>query len=148
MDTTLALALYGAILSTILGFWELAKERRRITIFLQYNEFSGTYSIIITNIGHRPVTLLDLSMALSIDGQRVGEGVPQNALFGPDKPFLVTLTDGRHLEIRIPSGISGEMHDDKRKARIALRDAENRIYTKYKVISFEEKFGTTRDKVY
>ena len=123
---TLGIALYGAILSTVLGIWELAKERRRITMFLQFGEFTMRYSIIITNVGHRPVTLLNLSVLLP------DEAIPQTALFDGGDPFPITLADGQHLEAKLYETTSQFILAANGDPKIILRDAENRVYTKYK----------------
>lgn len=60
----LIIALYGAIVSTILGVREIQKEYRKLSIFLVLDEWTFMYSITITNIGHRPMTLVDLYVNL------------------------------------------------------------------------------------
>src|SRR5688572_10454854 len=93
---TLGLALYGAVLSTMLGVRELSRERRRVLIFLEHREWTHTYSIIITNIGHRPITLVDISMVLP-DPYGV---VPRYILREEADPFPITLTDAQHLVLQ------------------------------------------------
>jgi hypothetical protein len=132
---TWGLAIYGAVLSTILGVRELIKERRRLLIFLQYGEFGDNYSIIITNIGHRPITLLDISMEIP------RERVPQSIITQFDDPFPVTLSDGQHIIIRLSPKLSNEIYQAKENIRIAVYDTENRTYSKLKKLSHNEKFG-------
>jgi len=134
---TWGLAIYGAVLSTILGVRELINERRRIIIFLQYWEFHNNYSILITNVGHRPITLLGISMDFLPQ-----EYVPMNVIVPrAENPFPVTLTDGQHLTITLSQGLSSEIYDIKENIKITVYDSENRKYSKFKRLSFNEKAG-------
>jgi len=133
---TLGLALYGAVLSTLLGIRELTKERRQVLIFLEYSEFRDGYSIIITNVGHRPITLLGVFMDCG------GEWVPQNAIIESDNdPFPATLTDGQHLTLPLYEGVSAAIAQVKEDIKIVVYDTENRKYTKFKKLSYNEKIG-------
>ena len=50
---TLIIAVYGAVISSILGFRELNNEKRRLKIFIEYAAFYETPQMTIVNVGHR-----------------------------------------------------------------------------------------------
>jgi hypothetical protein len=137
---TLGLAIYGALLSTLLGIRELRKERRQILIFLEHGEFRDLYSILITNIGHRSITLIDISMTLN------GEDVPRGLLREMANPFPATLSDGQYIQIPLSQLLSGEIYEAKEKAKITVYDSENREYNKLRKLSHNEKYGIHRSK--
>ncbi len=97
---TFLVAAYAAVVSTVLGVWEFIKEKRKIVIFLVENN-GQQYSITITNIGHRPITLMNLHMNIPTIGLK-----PLNSLlwFKDDEdevksPLPVTLTDGENISL-------------------------------------------------
>ena len=138
-DVTLFLAIYGTALSTFLAIREITKERRRIRIVLQYNEFGHRYSVVCTNIGRRPITLVNILIAIPNQ-----DAVPRNALRDINDPFPVTLNDGEHFLLEISNNISEYIYDVKGKITNELFDAEGKRYTKFKRVSHDEKFGTYR----
>ena len=140
---TIIIALYGAIVSTILGIREINKEKKKIAIFLVYNEWQGGYSITITNIGHRPITLIDLQINIPSMGL-----VPKNALMFDNLaeeviewPMPVTLTDAEHISIRISSNVSKYIEEEKKKIVIVAYDSEGKSYSEYKKLSYDSKYG-------
>jgi hypothetical protein len=136
---TVSLAIYGALLSTILGLRELFRERKRILIFLQLNEYQMVYSIIITNVGHRPITLLDISMDLP------REYVPRYIIVPrSDDPFPVTLTDGQVFTLNLSESLSAEVFEANENIKLVVYDTENRKYRKFKKLSYNEKDGVRR----
>jgi hypothetical protein len=136
-DITLLLAVYSAVLSTILALKEITKERKFLKIILQYNEFGAWYSIVCTNVGHRPITLVNISIV--IPGQ---DAMPRNALYGLNDLFPVTLEDGDHCSFKLSLEISEYIYKVDGKIKIYLYDADGKSYTKYERISHNEKFGT------
>jgi hypothetical protein len=59
---TLALAIYGAVLSSVLGYLTWRKDRHRIRFFTTYHRRHDWYGLMISvvNVGFRPVTLHDV----------------------------------------------------------------------------------------
>jgi len=139
---TLIIALYGALISTILGVREIRKERRKISVYFVYEVWSNLYSITITNIGHRPITLIDLYLKLP-DGREVPTNVIMNGHKGEEQGwnFPVTLSDGEQIAIRIPTLVSKEIGELKGKVAIKVYDAEGNNYNKYKRIERDAKSG-------
>jgi hypothetical protein len=138
---TLIIAVYGALLSTILGVREFNKEKRKVAIFLEHKEWTDTYSIILTNSGHRPVTLVDISMWLPDDYGDVPRGIIREV----EDPFPFTLDDGQHLELKLShllgSKITPFYITRNYNMKITLYDAENIKYSKFTMLSHNEKLG-------
>ena len=135
---TLVLALYGAILSTVLAVRDWKKEERRIIIFLEYLRQAGDYRIIITNVGHRPITLLDMAVRIP------GASLDPLDIWREKNPFPVTLKDGEHISIPLPPFISYHLIRTRGRMYMILRDTENRHYWRYKLLIHDERNGITR----
>ena len=58
------IALWGAIISTILAVREILKERRSLNIFLKFYQFHGAYMLSIVNTGHRPINIHSFNMEI------------------------------------------------------------------------------------
>ncbi|MDD2921938.1 MAG: hypothetical protein PHQ36_06595 [Anaerolineales bacterium] len=141
------LALWGAALSTILGFLEFRKERRKITIFLVENN-EKFYSITITNVGHRTITLMNLNMVIPSKGI-----ISLNSLLrikdGEDEvksPLPVTLTDGEKVTIPISLEYSEYIRREEKVISITVNDAESIKHIKYKRLSYDAKSGSLLSK--
>jgi len=130
------IAIYGALLSSILAYREWSKDKKRIAIFIKYFVFASRSEIIITNIGHRPITLTDISFAERSAGNHV-KGIPRNVYTTgeEDWPFPVTLTDGESLVYKIQGPISGQ------NLIPTVFDSEGTKYAKYRFIQYNDKFG-------
>jgi len=137
---TLFLAVYGALLSTLLAVREISKERRRILIFLQYNQYSSQYSIACTNIGHRPITLKDIAISLTEHNS-----VPQDVIREISNPLPKILNDGESFSFILPLGLSSDIYKAQKKVSISLYDSEGKKYTKFKNVIHNEKYGTYKD---
>jgi hypothetical protein len=140
MDTqdiiTLALAGWGAILSTILALREFSIGRRSIQITLVYLPWSGGHKLSITNSGHRPITLTEIGFA----ERSVKSGPPMpiraNAAFyygeGYDPPKLpLILTDGQTTEFLLSEYITECLSKNDNRFFIFVYDSEGRVYQKY-----------------
>jgi hypothetical protein len=141
------LALYGAALSTYLGYREIRKEERKITILLVENN-KKFYSITITNVGHRPITLMNLHIITPSKGP-----ISLNSLLrfedGEDEvksPLPVTLTDGQRVTIKISLEFSKYIREEEKDISITVNDAEGRKYSKYKRKNYDAKSGSLIDK--
>ena len=138
---TLFLAIYGAILSTILGLGEIKKGSKKISIFLIHDQWSMSYSITITNIGHRPITLVGLAIVT-----KLRELVPNSALRAgyideeAKWEFPITLSDGDHTSLSIASQVSEVIFNEGIK-KIIVFDVEGNRYDKYEKLIFDSKTG-------
>ena len=146
-DPTFYLALWGAIISTGLGIREIIIGKRNITIFLVENN-KKFYSITITNIGRRPITLMNLHIVIPSKGT-----VSLNSLLrfedGEDEvksPLPVTLTDGQRVTIKISLEFSKYIREEGKDISITVNDAEGTRYSKYKKLSYDANSGSLLSK--
>lgn len=135
---TLILAGYGAVVSTILGIRELQRDRRRISVILEYVVWCERAQITITNVGHRPITVTEIGMEVE------GERVPRNALFAPEverEPLPVTLGDGEYITLPL-SGVIGEIfRKTGMPARVSVYDVEGNVYKRFRTRVYDPKWG-------
>jgi len=61
---TLILALWGSVLSTYLAIREVSKDKRKLNVHLEVVDFFQAYRLVITNIGIRPITIEQISLAI------------------------------------------------------------------------------------
>lgn len=146
MSIELLIALYGAILSTILGIREWLKELRNLTIILEYVTWYERVNLVITNSGHRPVTLTGLTMATGIpdDEGKHWEIVPQNALFDVSPiqmRFPVKIEDGDSISIPLGPGVSEELINNHLTAKISVFDSQGKEYSRFDSIIHDAKWG-------
>ena len=145
---TAIVALYAAVISSYLGYREIQKERRRIKLILEYISFTEIVQLIIVNSGHRPVTITEIAMAISIkgtDGKEYTEGVPSNALFDPVDPgFPKLISDGQTIIFKLGPVLIGEIMErfiKGGKVYLSVYDAEGNVYTKYERREGNAKWG-------
>jgi hypothetical protein len=143
---TLILAAYGAILATVLGLRELQKERRTLSIILEYLLFYEVADLIITNVGHRPTTIT--RVAISVMGEQNGrtfwEDVPANAILRAEAkldPLPITISDGEFTRLELNNLIGQAMLNGKGRVRITVYDIEGNEYTKFSTRYYNAKWG-------
>jgi hypothetical protein len=128
---TLTLAIYGAVVSTILAYREIQKGRRRILIRLDYAYFLEIAEITITNVGYRPIAITGVGMH-----PEGSDMVPSNALLSTrhseSQPLPVTINDGENVTLPLSDAVSNILLENNMKADIVVHDAEGRTYRKHK----------------
>jgi hypothetical protein len=142
----LLIAIYGAILSTILGIRELLKERKNVTIILEYVTWQERVNLVITNSGHRPVTLTGLTMETIVpDSEGTHwETVPQGALISTSQTqtsFPVKIEDGDSISLPLGPVVSEYLIDNHLNAKILVFDSEGRKYSKFDSMIHDAKWG-------
>ena len=146
MTLELIIAIYGALLATILAIIEIFKVRKKITIILEYVTFYERAQILITNSGHRSITLTGMTMETKIKDQDGfhWETVPQNALFDIEdgsSPFPVRIEDGESISIPLGTVVTGYLLQNKLTANLKIFDSEGNRYSKYKSKILDGKLG-------
>jgi len=147
----LTLAVYGAILSSLLAIVQLIrwiqdfrKERRQVRVFLEYVAWYEHAQIVITNSGHRPVTITEVGIAIphKLEDRRIiWEDVPRNSLLrGMEEPFPTTLKDGDALILPLSDVVSGYVYPSMR-VQVSVFDSEGNRYTRYKARLYDPKWG-------
>lgn len=143
----LIIAIYGALLSTALLIYELLKHRKRLSIILQHVAWYETINIIITNTGHRPVTLTSLSMEVFIPDQSFWEPVPQTVLFSEKMAtdvFPTTIIVGDSISIPLGPILTQDLLKNRLNAKIIICDSEGKEYSNYKAQIYDAKWGTSQ----
>lgn len=133
---TLLLALYGAVLSTVLGIRELRKDRRQIRVTcrmaLTPSPTGGVWefvSVEAVNTGHRPV---EITMAgLLMKNGNLFTQVRSNA--GP-LPLPKKLEDGERVSVlfdyaEVKTALSEQTDSKNRYIKAIVRDAIGKKYT-------------------
>lgn len=133
---SLILAIYGAIVSTILGINQILSYSKRLKIIIQYNAFYENMFLIIANISRRPITIMGLSANTSGGGP-----VPLNSMFRDDEclgeifPFTIKPFETRNLKIHEFFSFDNET------LSLTVYDIEGKAYSKFKKQIFNAKWG-------
>lgn len=143
-NITFFLALWGAFLSTYLAIREIRKDKRSLKIILEFVHFYETRRLVITNVGHRPITIDQI--ALEIRDKRYGETdqVPQNTFWDKERelPELpMTLEDGKMIVFYLSDRVVEELRDVNKFLTVRVFDAEGNVYNKYSKGEYNPKFG-------
>ena len=141
---TTIVAVYGAVVSTILGIRELQKERRRILIVLEHLTWRERAQITIVNAGYRPVTIADISARVYY-GWWKWEPIPSCCLFGEkdegSKKFPVTIKDGESVSFLLSSSLSDTILSGQGKLQVTVYDVAGNKYKKLQVKEHDLKWG-------
>lgn len=130
----IVIALYGAIISTILGINEIKKGKRGVKVFLDYLLWENSAQLRIVNNQYRPVTITQIA---AIFPER-GELVPANAMDNGSLPR--TIKDGE--QIIIPLNAVGEtLFKNEDICGLVIYDNEGKVYTKIEETFFDSKHG-------
>jgi hypothetical protein len=134
---TLLIAIYGAVVSTILALRELKKAKRSIVIFLERNDLYDLYAIVVTNTGHRPFTIGGILIDTP-SGPVKQHSIEQE---NDGLSFPITLADGESTRIKLNRTASDDIREAHENISISVYDGENKEYTKYKKTSYNAKWG-------
>lgn len=147
---TLIIALWGAVLATILGIRELKKEKRSLKIIVEHEHWTERGKVLLTNTGHRPITIHQIYLSVLPKKWR-GEGgdydLRRRGSFWADeegnKPptFPVTLKDGEMATFYLSDTVFRDLHDENFKFHIEVYDAEGKTYSKYSELEYDVKYG-------
>ncbi len=149
MDTALLIAIYGAIISTLLAIREivsfvndLRKDKRRLQVSIEYGQGAKTKKksgsflhINITNIGNRPVTIIGVGFFSSGSIERT---YADKDVFRPIK-LPVKLEDGDRLDFTFDWKVLQQVLDKQTSiisdgltstiAEVFVEDSEGKFYT-------------------
>jgi hypothetical protein len=147
-DITLLLAAWGAFLSTYLAIREVRKDKRQLKIILEYVEFFHKYRLVITNTGHRPITIEQIGLALrSRDG--MFDPVPSGSEWAnkEEVKLPLTLEDGKAAIFFLSDVLVGELFEPKHYLDIQIFDTEGTIHSKYTEGVYNPKYNYRMGKI-
>lgn len=132
----LIFGIWGAALSTYLAINEKRKDKRKLTVFLEFIHFSDTLQISIINTGFRPVTVINVTVASST------EVVPHGGLVS--NPLPVVLEDGERVTIPFDRYFSQMWWENREDFfyKFLVYDAEGNEYEPIGVRYFNAKYGS------
>jgi len=140
---TIILALYGAVLSSVLAIRELKKGIMIIALFIDFYVWESSYKLTVVNVGYRPVTLAGAGIMLfrkhhlkwfELDGR------PFDLARGNPGKIPLTLSDGNHIALVIPSVVDAlEWINGLIKGEVYVRDIEGNIYKTSKIRRYNSK---------
>lgn len=155
----LVIAIWGAILSTVLAVREFLREKRNIKITLIHKTWADSYAIAITNIGYRPITISEIGMSINDKNKKEYlpthlqnvEWVRSHSLFDfgdscPIPEFPIILTDGQTSEFRLSQYVTNELNNSENHMLIYVYDIEGNIFTKYRTVEHDEKYAHFTEK--
>ncbi|NJC97903.1 MAG: hypothetical protein C3F07_05900 [Anaerolineales bacterium] len=140
---TIILALYGAVLSSVLAIREIKKEKRTIALFIDFYVWESSFKLTVVNIGHRPVTLAGAGIMYfkkyRMRWFELDERPFDLARENPGK-FPLTLNDGNHVALAIPSVVDAlEWTNGLNKGEAYVRDVEGNIYKTSRIRRYNSK---------
>jgi hypothetical protein len=149
MNATLLLAIYGSILSTILGFiaiYNFLKERRILSVekHFMYDIDSADYNFLIANISARPFTIVDC-MVSNLAMTEAGKLEPDwgmepsrlKSLFGDEKAAKLVLPHTLHPGEVLIVGTDSEAIIEQFSIHAALSVAVTKNWTPTKKMNLE-----------
>lgn len=123
---------------------DLQKEKRQIRVFLEWVAWYEYAQIVIINIGHRPVTITEVGIAIPYktnNGSIIWDDVPRNSLLRDmKKPFPTTLEDGDAFILPLSDVVSSSVYPSMR-VQVSVFDSEGNQYTRYKARLYDPKWG-------
>lgn len=138
MDITIFIAIYAALLSTVLGVRELLKEKRKLKIIIEDYPFYENGYLILLNIGNPKIIISDVSFMVA------GEPAPANVIFdisSLDLPFPCIIQSGDFVKLPLSGIIFSALRENKNDVKIGVFDIEGNIYDKFIVNSHNPKWG-------
>ena len=134
---TLFIAIYGALLSTIIAIREATKDKRRVKVVCRYafafppgtNKTWKFISINVVNAGHRPIQINQAGILLS-DGNSVTQLESRVGKI----PLPKKLEDGESFEImfdadKVEQAIKNQENKNVKFTKAFVSDAEGNRYT-------------------
>jgi hypothetical protein len=145
-EITFFLALWGAFLSTYLALREIRKDKRSLKVILESVHWMETYRLVITNNGHRPITIDQISVELADKRYGEAERMPPGFLATESGERVsdalpCTLEDGKMLIFYFSEAIAEDLRDKNKFLRIEVFDAEGNVYNKYSKGEYDPKYG-------
>jgi len=141
---TLIIAIYGASLSTYLGYLKYTEGQRQIKVIFEYTYFYEQVTITFVNKGHRPVTITNIMM--DIFNFYGDEGHwhhirPGDILGAWEEVLPFTLEDGDPKTFPLHQMVSGAFTKPNLRLKLFVYDSEGKIHRDYEIRHWDPKQG-------
>lgn len=145
-DITFLLAVWGAFLSTYLALREVKKDKRQLKIILENVHWLETRRLVISNTGHRPITIDQVAIQIADKRYGVMDPLPQSSFWENNDKFKppelpLTLEDGKMAVFYLSGVVVHDLYDNNKFLRVKVIDAEGNIYSKYSKGEYDPKYG-------
>ncbi len=137
---TLVIAIWGALISTILAIREILRENKKISIYLYYIEFEERYKISIVNTGTRPFELTDISLSINWSGKGEYDPIPIGSRFDEIVNFPQIIEAGHSVSYYL-SSVYYEALSNNGILSVEVFDSEGNVYNKYSKNYHNIKYG-------
>lgn len=144
---TQVLAIWAAIISTVLAVVELRRNKPQVTIVFEKVDYVEIINMNVTNSGARTLTLTGFEIVfVNQRGEIAPVEVPpkQNHFHETvrEYPFPITLAVGEQVSLTLSEHLASPLMLGEYGARIRLHDSEGRVYTKYSTRSYNPRWGS------
>jgi hypothetical protein len=134
---TILIAIYGAILSTYLAVMRVLREKKQLSMILEYKVFSKKGFLVVANSGHRPITVRKIIVGIT---HKTSSGEPHDLYFSPISPMLPSfIRDGETIIYEFGDDLAMELINIRQqqstgfakcKSDISIIDGEKNSYDK------------------
>ena len=140
---SLIIAIWGAGLSSYLALRELRRERRQVRVYLDHIEWVERFQMLVVNVGHRPVTIVEVALRPIYPEETSGEfpiypEAPEGFAL-PKLPAL--LNDGESLTLPMPEQVGSIVYVDGARFEAYALDAEGNEHVTSRVRHYDAKYG-------
>ena len=134
----LIIALYGAILSSLLGVQQLKANQRKLFIFF---EIAGVVHksghLKITNTDYQPITITEIHISPKASYQEEVGGPDTSLTISSDVQISagdklpVKLNEGESVSFALPKDLLEIIDRETQEVNLIVRDLKGNIYKKY-----------------
>lgn len=146
---TFGIAIAGFVISLILAILKIRENTRRTLLLLELRSPRMIANIRITNVGNRPVTIIEIGMVIRVmddDGKplkpRQWRRVPSKNLFALEGDILpFTLKDGEDRVIKLDLEIAAEFTLARPEFDIRAWDSTGKSHTSNRLLIHDPSRG-------
>jgi len=140
---SLSIALYAALVSTILAIIKIRSNSKILKIVLDYYDYYENVYLLFINKSARPITIANISIDLD------GDPVPFPFMFEFDGEGLClprTINAYSSVEFKLSGPVFNSIITEKAKnVSIKVFDIEGKVYSKYKIRQVNSRIGGIKD---
>jgi len=135
----LYLAIYGALVSTILGIKEIFSYRKKVSMFIEYIAFEERAQLLINNNSKRQITIIDVSLEVKFDFG--WDQAPKSEIFATFERFPMSIQSYNYLLFPLSDLVSSALTESQDNIKIKVVDSDGKTYSKYTYRLLNAKWG-------